>query len=118
MECPSCKQPLAEGATFCGYCGWRVGGGTLDKAVTNLAKVGKEAFHGGLRLVEKTAQAIEPVVEKGVKTVAAATKPAVEKAKPHVKKAVHEAARVTKKAVSKSAELAEKAARKVREKAR
>ena len=125
MECPNCKRALDAGATYCAYCGWRVGGGMLDRAATNLVAVGKEAAQTGLRILEKAGRAIEPVVEKGVKTVADATRPLVEKAKPHVEKAsktieraVEKGARATKKVAHKSAEVAERAARKLKEKAR
>ena len=125
MECPNCKRALDAGATYCAYCGWRVGGGMLDRAATNLVAVGKEAAQTGLRVLEKAGRAMEPVVEKGVKTVADATRPLVEKAKPHVEKAsktieraVEKGARATKKVAQKSAEAAERAARKVKEKTR
>ena len=125
MECPNCRRAMEKGATYCAYCGWRVGGGTLDRAATNLVAVGKEAAQTGLRILEKAGRAIEPVVEKGVKTVADATRPVVEKAKPHLEKAsktieraVEKGARATKKVAQKSAEAAERAARKVKEKTR
>lgn len=125
MECPNCKRSLGEGATYCAYCGWRVGGGTLDRATTNLVSVGKEAARAGLQVLERAGRAIEPVVEKGVKTVSQATRPVVEKAKPHVEKAsktieraVEKGARATKKVAHKSAEVAERAARKMKEKTR
>ena len=125
MKCPSCSTTFPDDATFCPSCGWKVAGDSIDRAAHNLMRVSKEVLQTGLRFAEKTAKAIEPVVDRGVKKIEEVTKPVVEKTKPAVKKAADATARAVdrtvkagKKAVEKTAEAAEKAAKKVRKRVR
>ena len=123
MECPNCRRTLGENATFCAFCGWKVGGDPLDRTVTNLARVGREAVHTSIRLAGETATAMQPVVDKAAKAITSAARSVVEDARPAARraakagsKAVDRGTKAARRAVEKTAEAAEKAARKVREK--
>ena len=125
MECPNCRKALPDHATFCAYCGWKVAGDALDRTVTNLAKVGREAVETSIRLADKTAKAIEPAVGKAAKAITTAAKRIEEEAPPAAKRAGRAAQRAAErgvvagqKVVEKTSEAVEKAARKVKEKAR
>ncbi len=125
MECPNCKRTLGENATFCAFCGWKVGGDPLDRTVTNLARVGREAVHTSIRLAGETATAMQPVVDKAAKAITSAAKSVADDARPTARrvakagsKAVDRGAKAARKAVEKTAEAAEKVSRKVKEKSR
>ncbi len=125
MNCPNCKKALPDNATFCAFCGWKVAGDALDRTVTNLAKVGREAVETSIRLADKTAKAIQPAVGKAAAAIGTAAKRIEEDAPPAAKRAGRAAQRaaekgivVGQKAVEKTSEAVEKAARKVKEKAK
>ncbi len=125
MECPNCGRTLAENATFCASCGWKVAGPALDRTVTNLAKVGRDAFQMSVRLADETAKAIQPAFDKAAKAITTAAKPVTRRVEPAAEKvaraaskAVEKGARKTRAAAHKGAEAAERAARKVKEKTR
>lgn len=125
MDCPHCGKALPDRATFCAFCGWKVAGDTLDRTVTNLAKVGREAFETSIRLADRTAKAIEPAAEKAARAITAAAKRVEKEASPAARRAGRAAQRAAEKGVvagqrvvEKTSEAVEKAARTVKEKSR
>ena len=123
MECPSCDAVFPDNAVFCPSCGWKVSGDPIDLAAANLMKVSREIIEGSIRAAEKTAVAVEPVLDASAREIRDAAKPVVEAARPAVKraeratsKAVQEGMRMGTKAARKAAESADAARRKLRKK--